>query len=502
MSPNDALAINLSKGLFLQWQLDYLADKNPIKLLEKSRRIGGTWIQAYEDVIDCLKKVGHGGKAFNVWFTSADETAAKEYINYIREWCEYFQAGAEVIQEQLIDLKKDVTALTVKFKNGNKIHALSSNPKAMRSKGGKVVIDEFAHHDNDGEMWRAAEPTSTWGYDIRILSTHNGKNCLFYQFIQDIKTGVKGWGLHTVDIYTAVKQGLLCKILGRPSTEEEQEEWLLKKRQNCGGELNWQQEYCCVASDENSVHLSYELLRSCTRADINMKYIVINSTDFKDYSAEQKEKLIDEYIAEVKLQLANCKAIYVGMDIGRKNDISCIWAVDKVGDVKTTKLVIDLDKIEFSDQRRILYAILELPQTIRTHIDATGIGAQLAEEAKQKFGTVVEVWFTAAIKERMATIIKTNFEDQRFFYTHHNVITEDLHSIKRKAGTRNNIYETPRAGNTSHGDRFWACALALDCSVPTGSETIPNPPRPKEQNMVNKFTGFVSGKISRKMSRY
>ena len=38
-------------------------------------------------------------------------------------------------------ITENIKALVIEFKNGTKIHALSSNPKGFRSKGGKVVLD-------------------------------------------------------------------------------------------------------------------------------------------------------------------------------------------------------------------------------------------------------------------------------------------------------------------------------------------------------------------------
>ena len=79
--------------------------------------------------------------------------------------------------------------LAVEFANGRRIHALSSNPRALRGRGGKLVVDEYAHHDQSDELWRAAQAVVPWGHSIRVLSTHNGKGCRFYRMVQDAKQG-------------------------------------------------------------------------------------------------------------------------------------------------------------------------------------------------------------------------------------------------------------------------------------------------------------------------
>ena len=172
----------MKNNYFLPYQERWLNDKSKIKIWEKSRRIGATYVQSYEDVRDCVNKTVPA-----VWFSSADESAAKEYIDYCEQWVKLFHITAKRLGEVIIDNDKDIKAFVIQFSNGTKIHALSSNPKGFRSKGGKVVLDEFAFHNNPEELWKAARPCITWGFPLRILSTHNGQNCLYYKFIDQVQ---------------------------------------------------------------------------------------------------------------------------------------------------------------------------------------------------------------------------------------------------------------------------------------------------------------------------
>jgi phage FluMu gp28-like protein len=203
--PNDPL-----ETFWLPYQVRWLNDNTQIKFAEKSRRIGWTYMQAYEDVRDCvLKKYFRPRRPLSVWMTSADITAAKEYIVYCREFAELFNQVIEDLGEEIIDPAKDIKALGLQFKNGARIFALSSNPSQFRSKGGKVVIDEYAHHKDQLEMWKAAYASAKmWGYPIRVFSTHNGKGTQFYKFVEKIKRGKMTAALHTVPIQLAVSEGL------------------------------------------------------------------------------------------------------------------------------------------------------------------------------------------------------------------------------------------------------------------------------------------------------
>lgn len=62
---------------FLPYQIRCLNDSSKVKIWEKSRRIGATYVQSYEDVRDCVKRIVPA-----VWFSSADESAAREYMRY------------------------------------------------------------------------------------------------------------------------------------------------------------------------------------------------------------------------------------------------------------------------------------------------------------------------------------------------------------------------------------------------------------------------------------
>ena len=87
------LAPNLG-SYFLPYQTAWLNDPARLKIWEKSRRIGATYVQAFEDVMDCAKKDG-----CDVWFTSADQATSKEYIRYCADWARVLHAVAKDMGE-------------------------------------------------------------------------------------------------------------------------------------------------------------------------------------------------------------------------------------------------------------------------------------------------------------------------------------------------------------------------------------------------------------------
>lgn len=445
----------MKNNYFLPYQQRWLDDKAKIKIWEKSRRIGATYVQSYEDVRDCINR-----SVPAVWFSSADESAAKEYIDYCEKWVKLFHATAKRLGEVIIDNEKDIKALVIEFSNGTKIHALSSNPKSFRSKGGKVVLDEFAFHNNPDELWKAARPCITWGFPLRILSTHNGQNCLYYKFIDQVIKGKLNWSHHKTPIQLAVSEGLVDKIYQRKTTLQEQEDWMANEKDNCFDEYTWLQEYCCIAVDEASAFLPYDLIATCELNDI-LRPLEDIKHDF-----------------------------YVGVDIGRRKDLTVIWVLEKIENIKYTRLVIELAKMPFHKQEEILHEILSHKLFRRDCQDDTGIGMQMAENAQVKFGKfrVEGVTFTNKVKEDLAYRLRTEFENKTVFIPNRHEIREDLHSVRKITTASNNIrFDADRSDN-GHADRFWALALALH-AADNGSNDIHISTRKRRESfdMVSNF---------------
>lgn len=95
---------------FLPYQMRWINDKSKVKIWEKSRRIGATYVQSYEDVRDCVYKTVPA-----VWFSSADESAAREYIDYCKQWATLFNIAAKDLGEQILDSDKDIKAYVIAF---------------------------------------------------------------------------------------------------------------------------------------------------------------------------------------------------------------------------------------------------------------------------------------------------------------------------------------------------------------------------------------------------
>lgn len=162
--------------------------------------------------------------------------------------------------------------------------------------------------------------------------------------------------------------------------------------------------------------------------------------------------------------------LYVGIDIGRRKDLTAIWCLERFENAKYTRQVKILEKTPFHIQYEIISKILKHPKLRRCCIDSTGIGMQIAETAQKDFGQyrVEAVMFTNKSKEEMAYNLRTNFEDKSVFIPADHDIREDIHSIRRITTKAGNIrFDADTAEVNGHADRFWALALALiSCATP------------------------------------
>lgn len=416
-----------------------------------------SYADSYDSVIRAAVRRGR-----DVWVMSRDEAQAKQYIRYCKRWANILQLGASDLDEVVLSTGrgKAVQVQVLAFASGFAIYALSSNPDAIVGKTGHVKLDEFALHRDQRTLYAVAKPVIQWGGTLSIISTHRGAGTVFNELITDIRErgNRMGWSLHTIPIQTAVEQGLVEKIQAAndgsaaapdesptPAVLEARQQWLDRQRVECIDEEQWLQEYCCVPANENAAFVSYELINACTEADC-----------LKDFDYLQSSP----------------NPLFLGVDVARKKDLCVLDVGEKIGDVVWDRLRIELLNRPFGEIEDELYRLLKLRQVKRACIDATGLGAQLAERAAERFpGKVEPIIFTARTKEDLAVSLKVDLEKRRVRLADDVQLRADLRGIRKEVTVGGNCrYSGEIQG--SHCDRFWAKALrqqAATFPVCTGS---------------------------------
>ena len=459
---NTALETHLTTGhgqrssekYFLPYQIRWLRDKSPLKIIEKSRQIGMSYVDAYDSVRKASRKL----RPAHVYVASSDLATVRLYLDDCKFWAETLQIGAEDLGEQLIaDTEKGkITALVIRFATGCCIHALSSRPNALVGKRGHIKLDEFAVHEHQDLVLRYAMPCTTWGYQLSILSTHRGRECLFNQVINDIKHrgNPMGWSHHRVDIHEAIAQGLVEKINKKSGLNYSREQFLKTMRAKCCDEESWIQEFCCIPADESTAFITYEMLNACEAPGCLKPFSYLSDPDpDPDLNPDPTDPSIH-----------SSRLFFVGVDVARKHHLCVIDVGEKIGDVVSDRLRIELQDKTFAEIEDELYRILELPQVKRCCIDATGLGMQLAERAKERFGWKVEgVTFRPHTKEELANNLRIAFEQHLLRIDPDPKLRADLRAIKKEVyGDHTRFIGEVEDG---HCDRFWAKALRQQAAI-------------------------------------
>src|SRR5436190_4858359 len=233
---------------FLPYQRAWRMDPARLKICQKSRQIGLSYVDSYDSVLKAVLRPG-----LDVWVMSRDEAQAKQYIRYCKHWANILHYAANDHGEQVFTAHngKAVQVQVLSFASRASIYALSSNPDAIVGKSGHVKLDEFALHKDQRTLYAVAKPVIQWGGTLSIISTHRGAHTVFNEILNDIKHrgNPMGWSLHEIPIQKAVDQGLVEKINSAnrfsPSWKSlSREDWLRRQHAECLTEEQWLQEYC------------------------------------------------------------------------------------------------------------------------------------------------------------------------------------------------------------------------------------------------------------------
>src|SRR6266481_4811730 len=260
--------MNSIRKFFLLYQLAWIFDRSPLKIIEKSRQVGITYADAYDSVIKASARSG----ALDVWVSSRDEVQSKLYLEDCKYWANFLHLAAIDLGEIVLDQKNHYTAYVLQFASGRRIYCLSSNPNALAGKRGHVKLDEFALHPDQRMLYRVAKPVTQWGGSLSIISTHRGANTLFNNLIHDITEhgNPMGWSLNTVPLQIAVDQGLVEKINAKSGSKDSREAFIARLHAQCIDQEQWLQEYCCTPADESTTFITFDMLTSCEEPELTL----------------------------------------------------------------------------------------------------------------------------------------------------------------------------------------------------------------------------------------
>ncbi|GJM12784.1 MAG: hypothetical protein DHS20C12_11870 [Pseudohongiella sp.] len=381
--------------LLLPYQAKWHEDKSPTRILEKSRRIGGTWgTLAAEAALEAAEANG-----MDQYYIGYNKEMAAEFIGDCAYWAKIYQLAASKISVSLgksvIDNEdKDIITYKIKFNSGYTITALSSKPSSLRGHQGHARIDEAAFHENLQEVIDAAMAFLIWGGRVDVVSTHFGDQNVFNQLVQDARAGKNKFSVHKVTFDDAIRDGFykrICLMQGKTWSPEAEAKFRADIYDQYGAAAA--QELDCIPESGSGVYMPRSILTQCQKKDVPIIHFERPPewvTD-DDRLTETQEWLADTVKPVMDNMPMNRRTVF-GQDFGRDGDLSVIWILQSFSEtIWETPFMIELRKIPFDVQKLImLYVLDHLPHFHHAKFDARGNGQSHAEAALQKYPGKVE----------------------------------------------------------------------------------------------------------------
>jgi len=367
-----------------------------------------------------LRRVLRGlSRGRNQIFLSAGERQSRELMQKTRQHCQALQIAADFYDDRFFE-GLGIKQLEIVLPRGVRIIGLPANPQTARGFTGDVLLDEFAMHEHDREIWAAMFPTLLRGDgELDVASTPKGHDNMFFQLRDNPR-----FATSLVTLPDAVAQGLDVDIDA--------------VREAMGDEELYRQEFLCEFLDESTAFLTYEQIDGCMDETLQC--------------ADSMEALSGER-----------RDLFVGVDVGRMHDLTVIWVLARDADRVVTVALIEMHDAPFREQFERLETLLTTTRVRRLCIDAGGLGMQLAEQLVERFGAfrIEPLVFTLAMKSELATALRIAVEQRGIVIPADRAIRRDWHSVQRSVSSTGHFRLTASRREGSHADRFWAAALAL-----------------------------------------
>jgi phage FluMu gp28-like protein len=435
------------RSMLLEYQHRYFADPSRWKIGLWSRQTGKDFTTSGEAVADSLARPG------TRWMIAApSERQSLESLDKAKEWANAFDfAIADITEDREAGAETLLKSAEIKFANGSRIRAVPGKPNTVRGESANIILTEFDFFETPAETWRAILPSITnplrgGEKKVRIITTPNGIGSQTHKLWT--KTGGKvQWSKHKVTIHDA-------KAMGLPVDIDELREMFADAD-------GWAQEFECEFLDTASVLLPYDLIIPC-------------------------ENPLATHVVEPGYWLTRTPGappVDLGIDFGRKRDLTVCWALEDIFGFGMTREVLELAKMSTPDQVDVLRP--RIAKARRACLDYTGpgigLGDLLVKEFGQwdpehdRFGKVELCQFTNGFKLEIFPKMKMRFESRTLGIPTRIVIREDLHSINRIVTAHGNLtYSAPHTDD-GHADRCTGLALAVRAQSFGGAYSITLP---------------------------
>jgi phage FluMu gp28-like protein len=396
----------------------------------KSRQIGFSWIIAAEGL---HKVITNRNKKVN--YVSINQKEASDKIVYAKQF--YFSIPEESGFRVPIYTSAEFEFSLHEHPNTS---YLISQPASSAIRGGEkdIYFDEFAFIRDANKLYDAAIPATTRGNSrMTIVSTPLGQSGMFFDIAND-RGRYPEYTVHTVPWWEcsimSVDPQESTAIASDYDTDQRVKRWgtpsIVSIFNNMGLDA-FQQEYECSFADEAVNFYPWGLIVSCVDDSLNSM----------------------QYVPGLQYN--------VGIDVAKKIDktVVTVSSIDEESGVRTIHKTFET-RDDYAKQVEFFKGLIRQLNPQRVTIDATGVGAVIAEQLTSEFGGVVEsVTFTLQNKEKWATSFKGDLQLGKVRFPRKRELLSEIHSVERKKSEAGNYIFRAREGQ--HDDYYWSAMLSL-----------------------------------------
>lgn len=462
-------------GILLPYQLRWMdldLNRVPVAAWDKSRRIGASWSDAASSVIHANKDSGGP-----VYYQSYSQDMTEEYIADAEMWAKRLNfACSEVKQETVVtDDDRQVLKFRIDLDSGHSIVALPSSPRVLRSRGRpgtKYVLDEAAFVDDLAAVQKAAMAMVMWGGMVRFLSTQNGIENPWNDFLGDIKAGKRNAVLFQTTLDDAIRAGLvrkICQVTGREWSPEYEEQWRSDVIESYGDDAD--EELFCIPARSAGAYFSRAQVEACMRDTkvIRFKPPSAWDTTAEEVRREKTKKWIAEQLDPLLADLVLERLHVFGFDFARRIALSVAAPLEIGPNRLRCPFLVEMHVVPHAQQLQVLdHLAKRLPRFGGAAMDATGAGSAVAEMMADRWGPVIEqVVITEPWWREWMPRYHGRVEDGEIEFPRSADVLSDHRAVKLVNGTpKLPAGQTARGGR--HGDSVVALALGCQAAAQAG----------------------------------
>lgn len=473
---------------FLPYQLAWINDDSRMRLAEKSVRIGWTFCDAFKNV---RKRLQHPNRDY--LFATKDQASAFEYVDTCLKFCEIYKLtktikshGVDALKVPIFNNGKDsgfteeIKVGYIKFDNGSRIIAFSSNPFAMQVYGGDVGLDEFAKGQGNTyseQLWETAQGRITWGYDIGVWSSHNGTDTLFNAFAREAAAGQRGWAHYRVTMEDAIDMGLLEKINAASGKTWTKAEFIADCRARAGSEEIYQQSYNCNPQGSSSAIVPWSVVELCSRdyydyerGHLEAEQVKQTFGEFQDSNREPRHRQIEGWLTSVFGKHHARIAMHpLGFDVAAsgQGDLASIYVDRKDGSALKMSALFTCRTDDWDFLETTLHWFMRSTTSVSGVGDETGLGRQICWNAAKKFpGQFTAVNFRTEKHNMGFALMNQMSVAEKIWPKAERDIASDYFAMRKlySGGGWKFSEGTNQLNKASHCDIAWAGAMATKAS--------------------------------------